>query len=346
MAIDENSMEAEFFSEQIATPTEVIAEIAEPEVTPVADVVPEPVIEIPVVEAPKPIEEAKVWTPEFKKESDRYIYDKLSNGDEKSVYEVLKQKYQYDGFSDEQKTLAYIAAQNPELDDEDLAFMAATEYGIGVENLPDDELTDIQILEIKKQALGRKKLLSQANAYFSEQGAKIELPILPDPIELDSDYKAYKTQQETQKAQAIKDQEIYDTTLQSIETNAKVITEINEKIEIDIDEGKFALDTNFKLNEDRQNQLADFTKRYTPTEDEIKAFTDTQTGKFDYKGYMSMLAPRVFAKEIMAAGMKQALAKDRQQFIEKELKNSTLRNNDVSQTVDVPFDIYTAYSFG
>jgi hypothetical protein len=79
----------------------------------------------------------------------------------------------------------------------------------------------------------------------------------------------------------------------------------------------------------------------------MKQFTDTQTGKFDYKGYLASLAPTVFAKQLLAAGIRQALHQDRQKFVEGELKNSTLRNNDVSNIVaPKKVELWEAWNFG
>lgn len=285
----------------------------------------EPVVEPPVITEPK-----KLWTPEFETE----------------INDLLSQKYQYKSFSADQKALAYIAAQNPELDEKELLFLAATDYGIGVDELPEAELTDAQVIELRKQGIQKKKLLSQADKYFQERANGIQLPELPSLEDLDPDYKVYKTEREQQVAKQNQQAQLYAQTVQHIETNAKTITDIKEPIEIDIDEGKFTLDVNFKLDEAKQKKLVDYAKQYSPSEDEVTKFTDTQTGKFDYAGYLKSLAPNVFAKEMVASGIKQALAKDRTNFIEKELKNSTLRNNDVSQAVEKKHEAWEAWPFG
>ena len=82
--------------------------------------------------------------------------------------------------------------------------------------------------------------------------------------------------------------------------------------------------------------IADITKA------EVDAHKN-QNGEFDMKGYMTSLAKKLFAEPIQKAVIKQALAKDREEFTERELKNSTLRNNENGGgNHEEPFDIYTS----
>lgn len=265
--------------------------------------------------------------------------------DEKALYTQLHSKYQYEGMSSEQKALSFIKQQNPELDDNEVAFLAASDYNIGVEKPDEADMTDEQQIAWRKQEISRKQLLSKADAYFSEEANKMALPDY-DPLDLDPDYKEYRTISQQQKAEAKEREDKINYINTEIETNAATISEITVTVEIDIDEGKLAIPINFKFTKEKQEQLADFAKRYVPTTSEYEAHNDPKTGKFDYKGYVESLAPTCFAKEIAKAGMRQALASDRTNFIEKELKNSTLRNNDTSKVVEKSFDLVDAWSFG
>lgn len=265
--------------------------------------------------------------------------------DEAELYAKLNAKYGHSAMSADEKAIALLRKQNPELEDKDIAFIAESEYGIGAEEIPDDELDDAQRRELQKQAIARKRLTKQADTYFAEQATAVALDGI-DPTSLDPDYQAYKGQVQAQQAeQTAREAHVADVHTQ-IDTNSKVISEITESVEIELDDNKLVVPVKFKLNDEKQRELADFAKRYTPTQAEYDAFNNPDTGKFDYKGYMESLAPIAFAKDIAKAGMRQALAQDRQQFIEKELKNSTLRNNDVSQVVNKPFDIIDHWQFG
>lgn len=331
---EDNRSLAELFFDIKQPEAETAAEetpTAEPEVVAEAEAIPEPIVAEEVtpepvaeVETPKP-EKKKLWTPEKEEET----------------YELLRRKHQYKSLNDEQKALAFIAAKNPTLNEEELMFLAATDYGIGAESVPEDELTTEQISGIKRQAIERKKLIAEADGFFKQQAQSVELA--EPEVDEDPEFTQYKEQRIVQAQQAEENEKTKATILQQIETNAKGITEIKDNLEIDIDDRKLPVELNFKVDEAKQKKLIEYATKYSPDKEEVAAFTEPTTGKFDYKGYLQSLAPRVFAKEMLASGIKQALAKDREQFIEKELKNSTLRNNDVSQTVERPVDANDAY---
>lgn len=336
-----SELEQEFYApqaEQNPTPE------SEPVVTPENETVETPavaevVVETPAQETPVIPEPIVETLPPYK--SKKFVEVE----DEKALYERLNQKYQYEKFTPEQKAMAYIAHKNPGVDDKDLLFIAATDYGIGIDPIPTEELTEDQQINLRKQEIARKRLVNDADEFFTQQASTVELPNY-DPLDLDPDYKQYRTQAQAQQAE-LKQQEARIMEFSNeIETNAKNISEIKVPIEIDLDESKFAIDVSFKPDAAKQAELADYAKRYTPTDAEVSKFTEPSTGKFDFKGYMEHLATRVFAPQINTAALRQALATDRANFIEKELKNSSLRNNDVSRVVDREFDLVDAWKFG
>ncbi len=262
--------------------------------------------------------------------------------DEAALFAKLNAKYGHTAMKPEEKAIAYLREQNPELDEKEIAFLAESDYGIGLERPDIEELTTEQIAALNRQDIARKKLTSQADKHFASKAEQVALEDY-DPLDLDPDYKEYRTSRQAEQAErTAREQHIADVTAQ-IETNAKTISEIAENFEIDLDESKLAFPVSFKLDANKQKQLEDFAKRYTPSQEEYDQFNDPKTGKFDYKGYLQHIAPVAFAKDIVKASIKQALAQDRQRFVEKELKNSTLRNNDVTDTqvrkVD-PHDYY------
>jgi len=273
-------------------------------------------------------EKKKLWTEDY----------------ENTVSELLGKKLQYKSLSPEQKALAFIAKENPGLEKDEIEFLAATEFGIGVPEPDEADLTEAQIIELKKQGIQRKKLINQADSFFKNEAESVQLPE-PD-IDEDPEYTQYKKEKVSQAEAAKTQAETYAKTLQQVETTAKNITEIKDVLEIEIDDRKLPVNLNFKIDEAKQAKLIDFVKNYTPTKEEVAAFTEPVSGQFDYKGYMTSQASKVFAREILASGIKQAIAQDRAEFIEKELKNSTLRNNNVSETVDKKFDFVDAWPFG
>jgi hypothetical protein len=266
--------------------------------------------------------------------------------DEEALYKQLHGKHAYKAMSSEEKAIAFIRQQNPELDEDEIAFTVATKYGIGIQQPADEELTDDQKIALRQQGIDRKKLISQADNYFKTAAEAIALSET-DPLELDPGYKTYREQAAAQKADAVKAQEHINTINTNFDKHAVKIPEIVENIEIDIDDRKFAVPVNFKMDTKKQEQLADFAKRYQPSKAEFDAFNDPETGKFDYKGYLESLIPMAFGKELSKAATRQALSQDRDEFISKELKNSSLKDNIKPKgTYERPKDIVDAYQFG
>src|SRR6202000_1223188 len=116
-------------------------------------------------------EQNKVKTADVEYKSKKYVPIE----DEEKLAELLDKKYGYKKMKPEEKALAFIKNQNPELDDNEILFIAANDYGLGVENPDESLLTDAQVLELKKQDIARKKLFGQADSYFAEQAASARL---------------------------------------------------------------------------------------------------------------------------------------------------------------------------
>lgn len=267
--------------------------------------------------------------PDFKSDKDRWIYEKIKAGEEKEVFDKLNEKYGFERLSPEEKMLSFLSAKYPHLDKEEIEFKAQ-DYGIGVEAIDEDLLSDAEKRELRKQAIDRKGLLAEADNYFKDRQESIELPTLASPLDADEDYKAYKervkAEAEAQVAQVEYEKQINN----DIDTTAKVLDKVGVGVKIDIDNGEFALDVQFDLDDKKRKQLADFAKDFTPTKELVDEHTDTN-GKFDMKGYMTSLANIKFLPQIIKAAVKQAIVKDRETFEARELKNSTLGNREVNQ---------------
>lgn len=327
--------------------SETVAETTTEETTEVAETKPDVVLEGNTGEV-SPVGEGgltgeatpEFLEPEFKSDKDRWIYEKIKAGEEKEVFEKLNEKYGFERLSPEEKMLSFLSAKYPHLDQEEIAFKAQ-DYGIGVEEVDEDLLSDAEKRELRKQAIDRKGLLSEADNFFKERQEAIELPSLANPLDADEGYKAYK-EEIVQREIAQKEQEEYTLQINNdIDTTAKVLERVGVEVKMNLDDGEFALQVQFDLDDKKRTQLADFAKVYTPTQEQVEAHTDAN-GKFDMKGYMTDLANIRFAKQIMQAGIKQALVKDRETFETRELKNSTLNNREVNQQAPSEVDWYSA----
>lgn len=273
----------------------------------------------------------------------RWIADTLAkDGGEEEIYNAIKDKYAYKEYTPEQKVIAYLAAENPELDENELLFLAAQDFGIGVDADEDAELTPEEKSVLRAQGIARKKAVSQADKYFQERANAITLPTLPNPLDNDEGYKAYQASVAKQQeiiAQQAEDQKNIDAVLLEMNTTAKTFEKIDIDLKLDLDGGEFAIKSDFKLDAKKQQQLADYALRYQPSPDEVKTFTDTN-GKFDMKGYMAVLAKQCFSDQLIKAAVKQALSQDRERFVEGELYNNKLRNNDISESPDRPLEMW------
>lgn len=279
--------------------------------------------------------------PEFKSDKDRWIYEKIKAGEDKEVYEKLRDKYEYESYNEEKKMLSFLAVKYPFLDEEELRFKAEDEYGIGKQEIDEDDLTEEEKRANKKQGIERKGLLSEADRYFTDKAETIELPTLANPLDADEDYKSYKERVKADEAARIESEKQVSELNKQIENTAKSLNQIGVEVKIEsIDDGEFALNVQFDFDDKKKTQLADFAKVYTPTQAQIEARTD-QNGEFDMKGYMTDLANQLFSKQIMKAAIKQAIVKDRESFEARELKNSTLNNREVQQQTSTDVDLYS-----
>jgi hypothetical protein len=287
-------------------------------------------------------EKPKKWD-EGLNDKAKFVLDKLAKGEEKEVWELLNSKFGHEKLSAEQKAFEYLKSQNPYLDEDDISFKLANEYGIGATPLTEreiEDLTEAQEAEIKKQSLAKKQLLNEAENFFSSKAETLEIPALPNPLDEDEGYKeyqAYKAEQAElvkQQEEFAKQQEIEDKRIEEeVKSTAVKIDTLSIDLKLDLDQSEFALKSEFKLDDAKKKQLADYALDYTPTKAEVEAHRNTN-GEFDMKGYMTSLAKRLFSEQIQKAVLKQAIAKDREEFTERELKNSTLRNNSNMQFTD------------
>jgi len=291
-------------------------------------------------------EKPKRWD-EGLNDQGKFILDKLSKGEDKDVYMLLQGKYGFENLSDDEKMIQYLAEKNPHLDREDLLFKAAEEYGVGVTDIETDDLTTEQKNYLRKQEIDRKGLLSEADKFFKDKAVDLSIPSLPNPLDEDEGYKEYLTFKEQQVAAAEEqriqqeqlDKEIAETAQEVINT-AQQIDTLPIELKINLDQGELDLKSDFVLDEAKKKQLADYANDYFPTPGEIKQHQD-QNGKLDMKGYMTMLAKRLFSDQILTAVVKQSISKDRDTFTEDVLKNSTLRNNSNQHHQEAPkADIY------
>ena len=91
--------------------------------------------------------------PEFKSDKDRFVYDKIFNGEEEEVYKLLHEKYGHKNMTETGKLMAYLAIQNQGLDDDELSYIAAKEYGIGLQEPNDEDATDEEKDNFKQKAI-------------------------------------------------------------------------------------------------------------------------------------------------------------------------------------------------
>ncbi|WP_312697045.1 hypothetical protein [Sphingobacterium mizutaii] len=272
----------------------------------------------------------------------RALIEKLNAGDDKELYEMLKKKHGFAEMGPEDKMVNYLVATRPELDANDIHFLLASDYGVGATEIDEYDLTPEMQASLNRQKLARKTLLRQAETFFEEQASSVKFPEVPALTDVDPEYKAYLEFKEKElalqpqrEAETARLKEVEQTTLKQVNTTATEIDKFSVDVSLELDKGKFDLSTDFKLSDKMKKQLADYTVEYTPTQAEIQQHT--KDGEFDMKGYMTQLAQRLFSPQIQKALIKQAIVKDREQFISTELKNSSFGRGERAQA-DVEVD--------
>lgn len=293
--------------------------------------------------AEKEAKEKKAWSPEFKTDADRALYEKLAKGEQKEVWELLNKKFAYESMPNEQKVIEFIMAKNPDFTQEEAMFVAEKEYGIGAENPTEEELAVMDKEDKSKimaASIKLKGVLREANTYFKENSDNFELPTLPNPLETDEGYKSYLATKEATEKQQTKDKEIVDKTIVLIDTTANSIKKLVLNDEINLDEGKFEFKVDLDITPKKQAQLAAFAKNYSPTQDEIAAHS--KDGKLDMTSYLNYLAEKAFSRSIIKAAVKQAVSMDREKFLTKDLINNKMGNNSDGLPVNIEVDPYTA----
>lgn len=291
-----------------------------------------PAGEAPAGEAPaaeKPAEELKPSLT-FENEEQKWVYQMLSEGKDDEVLQALNKKHGYKTMSEEDKAILFLKSLHPSLDDDDLEFKAKMEYGIGEQEEEDEYATDADKALYKARNIKRKELLYEADNYFSAQAEAFKLPALPSVEDSDPDYKSYKEFVASQAEQQATMKEEEAKIIQMIDTASVKVETIEIKPTIQLDDREFSFVSEFKLDENKRKQLAEFAKTYTPSQEEQATYFP-EDGKFNMEGYLGHLATIKFSTQIINAAVKQGIAKAREEFVEKDLQNSTLRNSQTQQ---------------
>lgn len=274
----------------------------------------------------------------FDSDDQKWVYKMLSEGKDDEVLQALNKKHGYKTMTTEQKAISYLKTLHPSLDDDDLAFKAENEFGIGVE-APDEYASDAEKNGFKAMEIKRKELLHDADGYFTSEAEAFKLPTLPSIEDGDPEYKSYKEFIASQEENEILIKAQEDKLIDMIDTSSAKVETIEIKPTIQLDDREFSFVSEFKLDDNKRKELAEFAKVYTPTQEEQAEFFP-EDGKFNMEGYLGRLAQYKFRDQIINAAVKEGIARAREEFVEKDLKNSTLRNNETQQQSTHDIDPY------
>lgn len=238
-----------------------------------------------------------------------------------------------DNMSSEELVKFKLKQEHPSWSDEDIKDELRDTYGLGLKEkqIPEDAL-DEEIEKINdyneriKERIRRGERLMKADVEKSkkllkEEQSKIELPEVELDVELD----------------ASPEKVIEQYNQQLIEQNTKFIEEIwkpsiteavskvggfKQPLEIDVQNGdKVVSELNYKLTPEQKSTLTDYLSSYQSHPSDEQYIVNKETGEIDFQRFVSDKAMSLFAKDIIKASVKEAVAKVKEKLVKEEMIN-------------------------
>lgn len=238
-----------------------------------------------------------------------------------------------DNMSSEELVKFKLKQEHPSWSDEDIKDELRDTYGLGLKEkqIPEDAL-DEEIEKINdyneriKERIRRGERLMKADVEKSkkllkEEQSKLELPEVELDVELD----------------ASPEKVIEQYNQQLIEQNTKFLEEIwkpsiteavskvggfKQPLEIDVQNGdKVVSELNYKLTSEQKSTLTDYLSSYQSHPSDEQYIVNKETGEIDFQRFVSDKAMSLFAKDIIKASVKEAVAKVKEKLVKEEMIN-------------------------
>lgn len=238
-----------------------------------------------------------------------------------------------DNMSSEELVKFKLKQEHPSWSDEDIKDELRDTYGLGLKEkqIPEDAL-DEEIEKINdyneriKERIRRGERLMKADVEKSkkllkEEQSKLELPEVELDVELD----------------ASPEKVIEQYNQQLIEQNTKFIEEVwkpniteavskvggfKQPLEIDVQNGdKVVSELNYKLTTEQKSTLTDYLSSYQSHPSDEQYVVNKETGEIDFQRFVSDKAMSLFAKDIIKASVKEAVAKVKEKLVKEEMIN-------------------------
>lgn len=238
-----------------------------------------------------------------------------------------------DNMSSEELVKFKLKQEHPSWSDEDIKDELRDTYGLGLKEkqIPEDAL-DEEIEKINdyneriKERIRRGERLMKADVEKSkkllkEEQSKLELPEIELDVELD----------------ASPEKVIEQYNQQLIEQNTKFIEEVwkpsiteavskvggfKQPLEIDVQNGdKVVSELNYKLTPEQKSTLTDYLSSYQSHPSDEQYIVNKETGEIDFQRFVSDKAMSLFAKDIIKASVKEAVAKVKEKLVKEEMIN-------------------------
>ena len=238
-----------------------------------------------------------------------------------------------DNMSSEELVKFKLKQEHPSWSDEDIKDELRDTYGLGLKEkqIPEDAL-DEEIEKINdhneriKERIRRGERLMKADVEKSkkllkEEQSKLELPEVELDVELD----------------ASPEKVIEQYNQQLIEQNTKFLEEIwkpniteavskvggfKQPLEIDVQNGdKVVSELNYKLTTEQKSTLTDYLSSYQSHPSDEQYVVNKETGEIDFQRFVSDKAMSLFAKDIIKASVKEAVAKVKEKLVKEEMIN-------------------------
>lgn len=238
-----------------------------------------------------------------------------------------------DNMSSEELVKFKLKQEHPSWSEEDIKDELRDTYGLGLKEkqIPEDAL-DEEIEKINdyneriKERIRRGERLMKADVEKSkkllkEEQSKLELPEIELDVELD----------------ASPEKVIEQYNQQLIEQNTKFIEEVwkpniteavskvggfKQPLEIDVQNGdKVVSELNYKLTSEQKSTLTDYLSSYQSHPSDEQYIVNKETGEIDFQRFVSDKAMSLFAKDIIKASVKEAVAKVKEKLVKEEMIN-------------------------
>src|SRR5690625_2261966 len=227
-----------------------------------------------------------------------------------------------------------LSKENPYWSEKDIEEEIQDRYGVGLkkkhidrENMLEEEIQEAEKYnasidsKIRRGERALKSEASKASELIRTEKESIQIP----EIELDYkhesgnvDLESYIKEQETKQKEYLENEWI-----PNVSKASKSVGGFKQSVKIQIAED-VEVDTGltYKFTDTQRDKLTEYMKTYVGQPSDNK-YINSETGEVDYKGLVNQKAKELFADQIIQAGIKEGIAKFKEEYIKRYQVNYT-----------------------